>query len=53
MTTNLCLLPGEQPQVSPEYEDCKGLAEASGLPLAEVYRIVESEARSKLGILSP
>ena len=46
-------LPEEQLQVSPEYEDCKGLAEASGLPLAEVYRIVESEARSKLGILSP
>jgi uncharacterized protein (TIGR00299 family) protein len=37
-------LPDEPPRVAPEYEVCKRLAEASGLPLAEVYRIVQAEA---------
>ena len=41
-------LPGQPPTLAPEYEACKQLAEASGLPLAEVYRIVQSEAQSKL-----
>src|SRR5881397_1909886 len=36
-------LPGEPPTVAPEYEACKRLAEARGLPLAEVYRIVQAE----------
>ena len=36
-------LPDEPPGVAPEYEACKRLAEASGLPLAEVYRIVKAE----------
>ena len=36
-------LPDEPPRVAPEYEACKRLAEASGLPLAEVYRIVQAE----------
>ena len=37
-------LPGEPPRAAPEYESCKRLAESTGLPLAEVYRIVQSEA---------
>jgi hypothetical protein len=37
---------GEPPRVAPEYEACKRIAEATGLPLAEVYRIVEVEGRS-------
>jgi len=41
-------LPGHSPTLAPEYEACKQLAEASGLPLAEVYRIVQSEAQSKV-----
>jgi uncharacterized protein (TIGR00299 family) protein len=41
-------LPGEPPRVAPEYEACKRLAEASGLPLAEVYRIVQAEGERLL-----
>jgi uncharacterized protein (TIGR00299 family) protein len=41
-------LPGRKPQVSPEYEACRRLALAHGMPLAEVYRIVESEALAQL-----
>jgi uncharacterized protein (DUF111 family) len=41
-------LPGEPPRVAPEYEACKRLAEASGLPLADVYRVVQSEGEAKL-----
>ncbi len=41
-------LPGEPPRVAPEYEACRRLAESSGLPLAEVYRVVEREAVSRL-----
>ena len=46
-------LPGEPPRIAPEYEACKRLAEAAGLPLAEVYRIIEAEARgaAKAGTL--
>ena len=36
-------LPGEPPRAAPEYEACKRLAEETGLPLAEVYRIVQAE----------
>ncbi len=36
-------LPDEPPRVAPEYEACKRLAESGGLPLAEVYRIVQVE----------
>jgi hypothetical protein len=32
------------PQLSPEYESCRRLAEELSLPLAEVYRIVQGEA---------
>jgi uncharacterized protein (DUF111 family) len=42
-------LPGEPPQAAPEYEVCRGLAEASGLPLAAVYRIIQAEAQALLG----
>ncbi|MCH7835595.1 MAG: DUF111 family protein, partial [Chloroflexi bacterium] len=41
-------LPDEPPRVAPEYEACKRLAEASGLPLAEVYRIVQAEGEGFL-----
>jgi uncharacterized protein (TIGR00299 family) protein len=39
-------LPGAGPQFAPEYEVCKKLAETTGLPIAEVYRIVQREAES-------
>lgn len=32
-----------EPQVHAEYEDCRRLAQESRLPIADVYRIVESE----------
>jgi hypothetical protein len=41
-------LPGEPPRVAPEYEACRRLAEANGLPLAEVYRLVEREALARI-----
>jgi len=41
-------LPGEPPRAAPEFEACRQLAEATGLPLAEVYRIVQAEAESRL-----
>jgi len=34
--------------LSPEFEDCKRLAEEHRLPLQDVYRIVEEEARKRL-----
>ena len=37
-------LPGEPPRFSPEYEVCRDLAQARGLPLSEVYRVVAAEA---------
>src|SRR5207244_6291893 len=40
-------LPGEPPAIAPEYETCAALAEASGLPIAEVYRIVQAEAEAR------
>jgi uncharacterized protein (DUF111 family) len=41
-------LPGEPPRVSPEYEACKQLAAVTGMPLAEVYRMVQAEAEAKV-----
>ncbi len=41
-------IPDEPPRVAPEYEACRRLAEASGLPLAEVYRIVQAEGEAEL-----
>jgi uncharacterized protein (TIGR00299 family) protein len=45
-------LPDEPPAVVPEYEACKRLAEASGLPLMEVYHIVQAEGERVLAPLS-
>jgi uncharacterized protein (TIGR00299 family) protein len=42
-------LPDEPPRVAPEYEACKRLAETSGLPIADVYRIVQQEGEMRLG----
>lgn len=42
-------LPGEPPRAAPEYEACRALAESTGLPLIEVYRIIEREALARLG----
>ena len=42
-------LPGEGLRVAPEYEACRLIAEARGMALAEVYRIVEREALVALG----
>ena len=42
-------LPGEPLRVAPEYEACRLIAEARGMALAEVYRIVEREALVALG----
>jgi pyridinium-3,5-bisthiocarboxylic acid mononucleotide nickel chelatase len=39
-------LPGQPPHIAPEYDACRALAAATGLPLAEVYRIVSEEAYS-------
>lgn len=41
-------LPGEPPRVAPEYEACRAIAEATGMALAEVYRVVEREALTAL-----
>jgi pyridinium-3,5-bisthiocarboxylic acid mononucleotide nickel chelatase len=40
-------LPGEPPRFAPEYEACAALAEARGLPIAEVYRLVRAEAEAR------
>jgi uncharacterized protein (TIGR00299 family) protein len=40
----------QPPRVAPEYEVCRTLAERSGLPLLEVYRIVTAEALAALGV---
>ena len=37
--------------ISPEYEDCKNIALSQEVPLYEVFRIVELEARNILGII--
>ncbi|HXG41358.1 MAG TPA: nickel pincer cofactor biosynthesis protein LarC [Dehalococcoidia bacterium] len=41
-------LPGEPPRAEPEFEVCRRLAAASGLPLLEVYRIVQREGERLL-----
>jgi hypothetical protein len=41
-------LPGEAPRIAPEYEACRGIAEARDMPIAEVYRVIEREARERL-----
>ena len=42
------LLPGEPPRIAPEYESCREIALRTGLPLAEVYRLVTREAEAGL-----
>jgi uncharacterized protein (TIGR00299 family) protein len=42
-------LPGELPRVAPEYDVCRNLAREHNLPLAEVYRILATEAEARLG----
>ena len=42
-------LPDEPPRVAPEYDACRVIAQARNMPLAEVYRIIELEARERLG----
>ncbi len=39
---------GAKVALSPEYEDCRRLAQQHSLPLHEVYRIVTTEASAKL-----
>jgi uncharacterized protein (TIGR00299 family) protein len=39
-------LPGEPPRVAPEYEACRRIAEETGLPLMEVYRVVQAEGET-------
>lgn len=41
-------LPGEPPRASPEYEVCRRIALERGMPLIDVYRIVEREALERL-----
>jgi uncharacterized protein (TIGR00299 family) protein len=41
-------LAGEPPRVAPEFESCRAIAEKRGMPLAEVYRIIEHEALARL-----
>lgn len=41
-------LPGHAPAVAPEYEACARIARERGLPLLEVYRLVQDEALRRL-----
>jgi len=41
-------LPGRAPAVAPEYEACARIARERGLPLLEVYRLVQEEAHRHL-----
>ncbi len=41
-------LGGRNVSLSPEYEDCRRIARTTGLPILDVYRIVESEASDRL-----
>ena len=36
--------------VSPEYEDCREIAQREGMPLQEVFRRIERDARAALGV---
>jgi len=42
---------GETPiKASPEYEDCRALAERTGRPLAEIYELARAAIREKAGL---
>ncbi|MEK7215718.1 MAG: nickel pincer cofactor biosynthesis protein LarC [Chloroflexota bacterium] len=47
-TVKVKRLGGEVASIAPEYEVCRRLAASHRLPLAEVYRRVEAEARARL-----
>ena len=49
----LKILNGETVAVSPEYEDCRRIAAQSGLPLSEVFRIVQRTAEDMLLTAKP
>ncbi len=42
---------GQLLRIAPEFEVCRRLAKSSGLPLPEIYQLVEDCARKKLAIL--
>ena len=43
-------LEGRIVSLSPEFEDCRTIAQREGMPLQEVYRRVERDARASLGM---
>ena len=43
-------VPGHAAKVIPEYEDCRAAAEASGLPLTEIFQTVKHEAAHALNL---
>lgn len=47
-TVKVKLLHGVRIALSPEFEDCRRLAQKHGLPLQEVYRIITAEASAQL-----
>ncbi|MEE9277905.1 MAG: nickel pincer cofactor biosynthesis protein LarC, partial [Dehalococcoidia bacterium] len=49
VTVKLKRLAGEPVQIAPEFEDCARLAQAQRLPIAEVYALVQREARAQIG----
>jgi len=48
VTVKVKRLHGKRVSLSPEFEDCRRLAQEQGLPLQEVYRIVTAEASARL-----
>lgn len=48
VTVKVKRLPDEAPVPAPEFEDCRRIALATGLPLLEVYRRVQQEADERL-----
>jgi len=48
VTVKVKLLHGLRIALSPEFEDCRRLAQKHGLPLQEVYRIITAEASAQL-----
>lgn len=46
------VIEGRVVAIAPEFEACRALAEQHGLPLQEVYRLVEREARDVVGAVA-